>query len=218
MFIQSIHETNLTVEEIYAVENLKEDSPWYADFVNYLACGMEPPNLDSYDRKKFFKEVVRYFWDEPYLYKQGKDQLFRRCIPEEEVQGILFHCHGSNYGGHLATFKTVTRVLQAGFWWPSLFKDTHEFISKCDECQRQGNIGKRQEMPQKFILEVEVFDVWGIGFMGMFPSSYGNLYILIAVYYVSRWVELIASPMNDEKVVVKLFKTIILPRFGVPKL
>ena len=72
-------------------------------------------------------------------------------------------------------------------------------------------------MKQKFILEVEVFDCWGIDFMGPFPSSYGNKYILFAVDYVSKWVEAVASPTNDAFVVIKLFKSIIFPRFGVPR-
>ncbi|CAA7047512.1 unnamed protein product [Microthlaspi erraticum] len=72
-------------------------------------------------------------------------------------------------------------------------------------------------MPQNFILEVEVFDVWGVDFMGPFPSSYGNLYILVAVDYVSKWVEALASPTNDAKVVMKMFKSVIFPRFGVPR-
>lgn len=53
--------------------------------------------------------------------------------------------------------------------------------------------------------------------MGPFPSSYENKYILVAVDYVSKWVEAIASPTNDARVVLKLFKTIIFPRFGVPR-
>ncbi|CAA7035240.1 unnamed protein product [Microthlaspi erraticum] len=57
-----------------------------------------------------------------------------RCIAQEEVEGILQHCHGSSYGGHFATFKMASKVLQAGFWWPSLFKDTHDFIARCDRC------------------------------------------------------------------------------------
>ncbi|CAA7030191.1 unnamed protein product [Microthlaspi erraticum] len=109
-------------------------------------------------------------------------------------------------------------LLQAGFWWPSLFKDTHDFIARCDRCQREGSISKRNEMPQNPILEVEVFDVWGIDFMGPFePPSHGNRYILVAVDYVSKWVEAIASPTNDAKVVLKLFKSIIFPRYGVPR-
>ncbi|XP_013617892.1 PREDICTED: uncharacterized protein LOC106324476 [Brassica oleracea var. oleracea] len=72
-------------------------------------------------------------------------------------------------------------------------------------------------MPQNPILEVEVFDVWGIDFMGSFPSSFGNKYILIAVDYVSKWVEAIASPTNDARVVTKMFRSTIFPRFGVPR-
>ncbi|KAL1194227.1 putative mitochondrial protein [Cardamine amara subsp. amara] len=99
-----------------------------------------------------------------------------------------------------------------------MFKDAHKFVSQYDACQRWGKISKRNEMPQNFIFEVEVFDCWGIDFMGVFPSSYGNKYILVAVDYVSKWVEAIASPTNDSTMVFKLFKTIIFPRFGVPRI
>ncbi|KAL1222466.1 putative mitochondrial protein [Cardamine amara subsp. amara] len=99
-----------------------------------------------------------------------------------------------------------------------MFKDTKNFIAQCDACQRMGNISKRNEMPQNPILEVDVFDCWGIDFMRPFnPPSHGNNYILVAVDYVSKWVEAIASPTNDAKVVLKLFKSIIFPRFGVPR-
>jgi len=97
-----------------------------------------------------------------------------------------------------------------------MFQDAHKFILQCDPCQRRGKISKRNEMPQKFILEVELFDCWGIDFMGPFPPSNKNLDILVAIDYVSKWVEAIASPKNDSEVVMKLFKSIILPRFGVP--
>ena len=71
-------------------------------------------------------------------------------------------------------------------------------------------------MPLNFILEVEIFDVLGIDFMGPFPSSRGNKYTLVVVDYVSKWVEIVASPTNDSRVVAKLFKTIIFPHLGVP--
>ena len=59
--------------------------------------------------------------------------------------------------------------------------------------------------------------MWGIDFMGPFPSSCNNKFILVAVDHVSKWVEAIASPTNDAKVVVKLFKNVIFSRFGVPR-
>jgi len=72
-------------------------------------------------------------------------------------------------------------------------------------------------MPLNNILEVEIFDVWGVDFMGPFPSSFGNQCILLAVDYVSKWVEVVASPTNDAQVVINLFKKIFFPRFGVPR-
>ncbi|CAA7054739.1 unnamed protein product [Microthlaspi erraticum] len=166
-------------------------------------------DLEIKDKKGIDNGVA----DPPYLYKHCTDGVYRRCVADEEIHGILFHCHSSSYTGHFATYKTVSKALQAGYWWPTMFRDAHRFVSNCDVCQRQGNISKRNEMPQNFILEVEVFDVWGVDFMGPFPSSYGNLYILVAVDYVSKWVEAIASPTNDAKVVMKMFKSVIFPRF-----
>ncbi|CAA7021685.1 unnamed protein product [Microthlaspi erraticum] len=133
-----------------------------------------PSGWSGYQRKKFFKDVVHYYWDEPYLFRKGNDNLFRRCVAKEEVEGILFHCHGQAMEA-ICGFKTVQKVLQAGFWWPSMFKDAHAFISKCEACQKAGNITARNEMPQNPILEVEVFDVWGIDFVGPFnPASHGK--------------------------------------------
>ncbi|XP_021853815.2 uncharacterized protein [Spinacia oleracea] len=84
-------------------------------------------------------------------------------------------------------------------------------------CQRVGDISKRDEMHQNHILELEIFDVWAIDFMGPFISSQGNTYILLEVDYVSKWIEAIATHTNDAKVVIQFFKKAIFPRFGMPK-
>lgn len=72
-------------------------------------------------------------------------------------------------------------------------------------------------MPLNYILEVEIFDVWGIDFMGSFPPSYSNQYILVAVDYVSKWVEAVALPTNDAKVVIEFLKKYIFTRYGTPR-
>ncbi|GJQ93644.1 reverse transcriptase domain-containing protein [Tanacetum coccineum] len=78
-----------------------------------------------------------------------------------------------------------------------------------------GKISQRDEMPQNAIQVCEIFDVWGIDFMGPFPSSRGNKYILVAVDYLSKWVEAKALPTNDARVVVKILKS-LFARFGTP--
>ncbi|GJY79452.1 reverse transcriptase domain-containing protein [Tanacetum coccineum] len=81
---------------------------------------------------------------------------------------------------------------------------------------RQGKISQRDEMPQNSIQVYEIFDVWGIDFMGPFPSSRGNKYILVAVEYLSKWVEVKALPTNDVRVVCKFLKS-LFARFGAPR-
>ena len=60
-----------------------------------------------------------------------------------------------------------------------------------------SNINRINEMPLQGIMVVQFFDVWGIDFMGPFPPSFGNLYILLIMDYVSIWVEAISCPRND---------------------
>lgn len=98
-----------------------------------------------------------------------------------------------------------------------MFKDVHDYVRKCEECQREGNLSRRNETPQTGILEVELFDVWGIDFMGPFPTSGPYKYILVAVDYVSKWVEAIPTRTNDARVVMKFLKSNIFARFGVPR-
>lgn len=67
------------------------------------------------------------------------------------------------------------------------------------------------------ILEVELFDVWGIDFMGPFPPSFNNLYILVAVDCVPKWVEEVALPTNDSKVAMNFLQKNIFTHFGTPR-
>ena len=90
-------------------------------------------------------------------------------------------------------------------------------MKHCDACQRMGNLSRRNEMPLQGILVVQIFDVWGIEFMGLFSSSFGNIYILLAVDYVSKWVEATTCPKNDAITVVRFIQRNILSRFGAPR-
>nr|XP_009782838.1 PREDICTED: uncharacterized protein LOC104231524 [Nicotiana sylvestris] len=176
-----------------------------------------PPEIESKARKRFLHDVNFYYWDEPFLYKQCANQLIKRCIPEKEVELVLYDSHASPYEGRHGGDKTAAKVLQSGMFWPTLFKNGHTFVKKCDHCQRTGTITKRHGMPLNNILEVEIFDVWEINCMGPFPLYRRNKYILLAVDYMSKWVETITLTTNDAKVVAAFVKKNIFSRFGTPR-
>ncbi|KAH9763243.1 hypothetical protein KPL70_001093 [Citrus sinensis] len=208
-------------EQLLAVQQAQmlqqSESPWYADFANYLVSGLLPPELKFQEKKKFLYDVRSYQWDDPHLYKLCSDQVIRRCAAAEEIPHILESCHAAAYGGHFSGHRTAAKVMQSGYYWPTIFKEAYEFVKYCDRCQSTGNITSRHEMPLTNILEVEVFDVWGIDFMGPFPPSFRNLYIFVVVDYVSKWVEATALPTNDAKTVVTFLQKNVFSRFGTPR-
>ncbi|GJS44743.1 reverse transcriptase domain-containing protein [Tanacetum coccineum] len=144
------------------------------------------------------------------------NNVMRRCIAGNEILKILAHCHSGPTRDHYSASITGRKAYESGFFWPSIFKDAKDYVMRCDACQRTGNISSRSEMPQNNIQVCDVFDIWGLDFMGPFPNSKGNKYILVAVDYVSKWVDVQALPTNDARIVIKFLRR-LFARIGVPK-
>nr|XP_033508386.1 uncharacterized protein LOC117273335 [Nicotiana tomentosiformis] len=157
-----------------------EVAPWYADIANYLASGIVLYDLSFVQKKYSFRDCHMYFSDEPYFFRICIDNMIRRCIPEIDQPSVLQACHASPYGGHFGGVRTAAKVLESGFYWPTLFKDTHIWVKSCDD-------------------------------------PYSNNYILVAVDYVSKWVEAMALPTNDVKGVIGFLRKNIFARFGTPR-
>ncbi|CAN6695209.1 unnamed protein product [Malus baccata var. baccata] len=213
------HQHNVPIPETFPNEQLlsiEVSEPWYADLVNYLVSKQVPSTLTKHQCDKLRKDARFYVWDDPYLWKYCSDQIMHRCVHDCEFLSILRFCHTYACGGHFGTQRTTLKVLECGFYWPTLFKDSRTYCLTCDRCQRMGNIGTKDQMPQQPLSFVEIFDVWGIDFIGHFPPSYGFTYILLVVDYVSKWVEAKATRTNDSKIVADFVKTNIFARFGMP--
>ncbi|XP_074293564.1 uncharacterized protein LOC141620645 [Silene latifolia] len=159
-------------------------TPWFADLANYLVNGFIPDEMEPRKRRKLRHDAKRYFWNDPHLFRKCGNGMFWRCVSREEGLEIVHRVHNSAYWGHLTTSRTIAKILQGGFYWPSMFKDIHYLVKTL---------------------------------YGTIPNSCGNEYILVAVDYVYKWIEAVASPTNDSKVVMKLFKGTIFPRFGTPR-
>ncbi|GKA57648.1 reverse transcriptase domain-containing protein [Tanacetum coccineum] len=206
---------NKDINEHFPLETLgvisSESTPWFVDYANYHAGNFIIKGMSTQQKRKFFKDVKHYFWDDPYLFRTCADQIIRRCVHGQEAFEILKACHEGPTGGHHSANLTARKVFDAGFFWPTIYRDAHTMIKSCDTCQRQGKISQRDEMPQNAIQVCEIFDVWGIDFMGPFPSSHGNKYILVAVDYLSKWVEAKALPTNDARVVFAK----VMSKYGV---
>nr|GEU81797.1 DNA-directed DNA polymerase [Tanacetum cinerariifolium] len=162
---------------------------WFADFANYHVGNFVVNGMSSQQKNKFFKD---------------------------EAIDILKACHYGPIGGHHGPNYTAKKVFDSGFYWPTIYRDAQDLVKNYDVCQHQGKISQRDEMPQNSIQVCKIFDVWGIDFMGLFSSYKGNKCILVAVDYLSKWVEAKALPTNGTRVVCKFLKN-IFARFRTPK-
>nr|GEV38601.1 reverse transcriptase domain-containing protein [Tanacetum cinerariifolium] len=181
------------INETFPLETLNmvsfrsnSSTSWFADFVNYHAGNFVVKGMSSQQKNKFFKDVKHYFWDDLFLFKIYADQVIRRCVHGQEAIDILKACHNGPTGGHHSPNYTAKKVFDSGFYWPAIYRDAHDLVKSCDSCQCQGKILQRDEMPYNSIKNYDIFDVWGINFMGSFSSSRGNKYILVAVDYLSK--------------------------------
>nr|GEY11185.1 reverse transcriptase domain-containing protein [Tanacetum cinerariifolium] len=225
--LENPHENVLDPKEInekFSLETLNmvsfrgnSSTPWFAEFANYHARKIIVKGMSSQQKNKFFKDVKHYLWDDPFLFKICADQVIRRCVHGQEDINILKTCHNGSTEGHHGPNYTAKKVFDSRFYWPTIYRDAQDLVKTCDVCQRQGKISQRDEMPQNSIQVCEIFDVWGIDFIGSFPSSRGNKYILVDVDYLSKWVEAKALPTNDARVVCKFLKS-LLAKFGTPRI
>eukprot|EP00253_Pinus_taeda_P025276 PITA_25276 len=208
------------VEDQFPNENLfvvTIKTPWYADVANYLAIGKLPKHLTPNERKQIVQRSARFSWIGGYLFHTRADMHIRRCVREDEIFDILKACHVEPCGGHFAYRRTGHKVLQTGYYWPTIFKDAKKFVQACDSCQRAGRPSQSDEIPLNPQLVIEPFERWALDFVGPInPSSNQKTYILVATEYVTKWVEAEALPRATEDFVIQ-FLFHIFVHYGLPR-
>jgi hypothetical protein len=203
-------EDKMRDDHLYRV--LDKDT-WMIDIIR--AIRKKPlDHLDRNSQRKIISKSKKYFWDAPYLFKLGNDGVMRRCVPREERLEISRKCHSAEYGGHYSHFRTQEKVWCSRFYWPEMLEDTKRYVASCPECKRTGNISQRNSMPLRYNLQIDLFNVWGIDFMGPFKNSHGYEHILVMVDYVSKWVEAIPCHKSSTEESIAMIKSMIFPRFG----
>ncbi|GJS43442.1 reverse transcriptase domain-containing protein [Tanacetum coccineum] len=191
------------VDDNFPGETLMEintkDEPWFVDFANYLVADIIPKGMTYQRKNKLFSNLKHYFWEEPYLFKECSDGIIRRCVSGSETQTILDQCHHGPTGGHYRPNITAKKVLDSGFYWPTIIKEAHTLVQLCEACQKTGNISKRDETPLTSIQVCKIFDVWGIDFMGHSQNHINlNTFFSLLITYLNGPKLKLYQPMIPE--------------------
>jgi hypothetical protein len=154
---------NFSDEHLFAVA-IK--TPWFADTTNYLATRILPPHLSPPQKKRIVQQSAYYSWVGSDLFYTSPDMIIRRCVWEDEIPDILQAYHDGPCGGHLSDKRTAYKVLQPGYYWPTLFKDATKYVRSYDSCQRMGRPIVVDKMPLRPEVVIEPFDKWELDFVG----------------------------------------------------
>eukprot|EP00253_Pinus_taeda_P032840 PITA_32840 len=198
----NIPESSVTnqFEEINQI-SIADSESQYADLIFYLKNGYAPPNM-SYKSKRairlkdFFFTII-----DDVLFRQNYDSILLRCLEKPEAQKVLQELHDGLEGQHFGADTTAHKVIHAGYYWPTLFRDAHEYVRKCRNCQTSSGRQRKPAFPLQPVNVEQPFEQWGLDIIGEITphSSKQHKYILTATGYftkITQKASIGSSPFN----------------------
>ena len=135
------HDQNL----ICCTQNLV--SPWYDDIRHYLQHGSAPRHLDPAKRRALRLKSASFHLINGILFRQNFDGILMRCLEKDEAEKVLLELHAGEAGGHFGGDTSAHKVLRAGYYWPTLFRDAHALCRKCIICQKASGRLQKPAFP-----------------------------------------------------------------------
>jgi hypothetical protein len=141
-----------------------------------------------------------------------------RCLEKDEVEKVLLELHAGEAGGHFSGDTTTHKVLRAGYYWPTLFRDAHALCRKCIICQKASGRLQKPSFPLQPVSVDSPFQQWGLDIIGPInpPSSQQHKYIVTATDYFTRWSEAVALRTVNTSQVIAFLNSNIITRFDIP--
>jgi hypothetical protein len=160
--------------------------------------------------------IISYLWT-LYIIK-GVYCILHRCLTQEEKEIVLNDCHTRACGGHFSGLETTQNILRAGYFWPTLIKDYVESVKKCHQCLIFSQKMRAHPTPMFLVITIGPFTKWGIDYTTCNPpSARGHHYIIVAVEYFSKWVEVMPTFKYDGETATLFLFNQIIARFKVPR-
>ncbi|RDX67749.1 Tf2-11, partial [Mucuna pruriens] len=172
---------------------------------------------DARQARKIVREATKYVVVDRHLYRRGFALPLLRCVDESEAEYVIREVHEGICGTHIGGRALASKIVRAGYYWPTMRNDCLNFVRRCDTCQRFAEGHKAPPERLHSVMIPWPFHKWGIDILGPFPIAPGQLkFLIVAVDYFTKWVE--AEPVatiSVERIKRFLWKKIVC-RFGIP--
>ncbi|XP_016195081.1 uncharacterized protein LOC107636060 [Arachis ipaensis] len=215
--IQEVVKTPSVSTTTNAHLTISNQGSWTYPILQYLLDGTLPP--DPKEEKRIKREAANYTIVTGQLYKRGFSQPLLKCIEPENTEYILREIHEGCCGHHVGGKTLAQKVIRAGYFWPTVIRDSIQIVKNCDKCQRHANIHQAAPHQLSTISAERPFGTWGIDLVGPFPTAPGQLrYLIVAIDYYTKWIE--AEPLSSITATQcrKFLWRQIITRFGIPEI
>ena len=184
---------------------------------HFLKSSECPSDLDKAKRRYYRLQYVPYVLIDDVLFRKDYNEMLIRCIDNNQIEKVLSKFHDGSTGGHFSAKTTAWKIMRAGYYWPTMFKDSHAWNRKCIKCAMFAGNERLSAMPLHLVQVEQPFMRWGIDFIGAIhpPSNAGHKWILMTTDYFTRWMKAIALKESNETAVLNFYEDIVT-RFGTP--
>ncbi|XP_072074435.1 uncharacterized protein [Arachis hypogaea] len=209
----TITSPTVTLTNVLSVTQGKD---WRDDFIHYLQTGDIPEGVEN--NKKFRRQASSFTIFNGTLYRRGYTRPLLKCLNKPEADIALAEAHEGICGTHTGARSLASKILRAGFFWPTLKQDSQQKIRSCNNCQRHTPL---IHIPAEQLHHSDIswpFNQWGLDILGPFPTAPDQVkFLIVGIDYFSKWVE--AQPLakiTSQQMISFVWKNIIC-RFGIPQ-
>ncbi|KAL5547002.1 hypothetical protein UlMin_006689 [Ulmus minor] len=170
------------------VDAISDKPTWMDPIMAYLRDGTLPQ--DKFEAHRLRYRSARYYLDKDKLRKRSFSSPSLTCLNEDQAKYVLQEVHEGVCGNHSSGRALAHKVLQQGYYWPTIQADSLSFVQKCDKCQRFSTIPHQPPEELTPVSSPWPFAKWGIDLIGPLPTARGQLkYAVVAIDYYTKWVE-----------------------------
>ncbi|KAJ0435753.1 putative nucleotidyltransferase, Ribonuclease H [Helianthus annuus] len=205
-----------SIDELEVQDVVTEEDPnWMTPIKKFLKNG-ELPN-DQAEAKRVEIKARQYELQGETLYKKSYLAPLLRCVGPEQSKYLIKEIHEGVCGAHFGARSVVAKLMNLGYFWPSMHRDTTEELKKCDACQIHAPIPRSPKHDLVPITSAWPFHKWGMDIVGPFPPSKGGVkFLLVAVDYFTKWPEVKPLAKITGKQVIDFVWENIICRYGLP--
>ncbi|XP_020203755.1 uncharacterized protein LOC109789254 [Cajanus cajan] len=213
MIQQELPQPSIVQTECLQVQ--QETPNWMTGIIEYLVTGSLP--INPLEAKKMRTIAARYTLIAGELYKRGFSSPLLKCLAPDQAQYVIREIHEGICGTHSGGRTLATKVVRAGYYWPTLVADCSKFVQQCNPCQQHGPLMHQPPEGLHSIAAPWPFSIWGMDILGPFRPAKGQVkFLLVAVDHFTKWIEAEAVATITANHVQKFFWKNVITRFGIP--